>query len=147
MHRTLNVACAVAGAAGILILALGMADEPDQPAGQPAPQSLTVGAVAPPATVPAEAYATEPPVITSPVIEPVIVEPVTEPTQPPVVAEPVTEPTSELDRSYPDLMLPACLTDEVTDVDCYWDAAIMGNGLGTSFVAIDGVAYYPEGSS
>ncbi len=28
--------------------------------------------------------------------------------------------------------------------NCYWDAATMGNGTGTSFVDIDGVLYFPE---
>lgn len=39
--------------------------------------------------------------------------------------------------------LPPCEHDEVTPVDCYWDAARMGNGQGRSFIVFDGVAYYP----
>lgn len=38
--------------------------------------------------------------------------------------------------------LPACVSED--SEDCYWDAAIMGNGGGTSFVRWGGVTYYPE---
>jgi hypothetical protein len=37
--------------------------------------------------------------------------------------------------------LPACATEDSSN--CFWDAAVQGNGQGTSFVDIDGVAYYP----
>lgn len=36
--------------------------------------------------------------------------------------------------------LPACVTESSTN--CYWDATTSGNGLGRSFVDIDGIAYY-----
>lgn len=48
------------------------------------------------------------------------------------------ESTSDL----PTLTLPPCPVEDADD--CYWDAARMGNGQGTSFVTIDGVTYYPE---
>lgn len=38
--------------------------------------------------------------------------------------------------------LPACEFDEVTDVNCIWDASTQGNGEGTSFIAYNGNAYY-----
>jgi hypothetical protein len=40
--------------------------------------------------------------------------------------------------------LPACLYDEVTEVNCIWDASTQGNGQGRSFIAYNGVAYYSE---
>lgn len=36
--------------------------------------------------------------------------------------------------------LPACETEDSTN--CYWDATVQGNGLGQSFVDIDGTAHY-----
>lgn len=42
--------------------------------------------------------------------------------------------------------LPACPTED--SANCYWDATVQGNGLGTSFVDIDGTAHpltVPEG--
>lgn len=36
--------------------------------------------------------------------------------------------------------LPECPTED--SADCYWDAAAHGNGLGRSFVDVDGVTYY-----
>ena len=44
----------------------------------------------------------------------------------------------------PDITLVPCPTDEVTNLDCYWDATMMGNGQGTSFIVIEGQAYYPS---
>lgn len=38
--------------------------------------------------------------------------------------------------------LPPCVTEDSTD--CYWDADVMGNGYGRSFVDIGGTAYYAE---
>lgn len=40
--------------------------------------------------------------------------------------------------------LPACLYDEVTEVNCFWDAQAQGNGVGRSFIAYNGSAYYAE---
>lgn len=42
---------------------------------------------------------------------------------------------------FPDLTLTPCAQED--SVNCYWDAAQMGNGEGTSFVNIDGTYYYP----
>lgn len=36
--------------------------------------------------------------------------------------------------------LPACETEDSTN--CYWDATVQGNGLGQSFVDINGTAHY-----
>ncbi|USH44460.1 membrane protein [Microbacterium phage Cassita] len=36
--------------------------------------------------------------------------------------------------------LPACSTEDSTN--CYWDATTHGNGLGQSFLDINGTAYY-----
>jgi hypothetical protein len=58
---------------------------------------------------------------------------------PPVPADAV--PTSN-GGYLPTLTLPPCVSED--SVNCYWDAARMGNGTGTSFVNIDGVYYYPE---
>ena len=43
----------------------------------------------------------------------------------------------------PDRTLVPC-PEEDSD-NCYWDAAQRGNGVGTSFITLDGVTYYPEG--
>ena len=40
------------------------------------------------------------------------------------------------------MILGPCPTED--SANCYWDATVSGNGQGTSFVDIDGVAYYPE---
>lgn len=42
------------------------------------------------------------------------------------------------------ITLGECATEDSDN--CYWDASSHGNGEGTSFVNIDGVTYYPEGS-
>lgn len=36
--------------------------------------------------------------------------------------------------------LPVCSTEDSTN--CYWDATVQGNGLGQSFVDINGTAHY-----
>ena len=41
------------------------------------------------------------------------------------------------------LFLPACEFED--SANCYWDAASSGNGLGSSFVDINGTAYYLKG--
>jgi hypothetical protein len=38
--------------------------------------------------------------------------------------------------------LPPCVTED--SANCYWDAASRGNGLGQSFVDVDGIVYYQE---
>lgn len=38
------------------------------------------------------------------------------------------------------LGMPSCATEDSTN--CVWDAATQGNGTGSSFVDIDGTAYY-----
>jgi hypothetical protein len=38
--------------------------------------------------------------------------------------------------------LPACESED--SANCIWDAGVEGNGMGTSFVDIDGTAYYPD---
>lgn len=45
---------------------------------------------------------------------------------------------------HPDIVLVPCPVEDAV-IDCYWDAATMGNGQGTSFVVIDGVVYRAEG--
>jgi len=55
---------------------------------------------------------------------------------------PVGEPTTPTGGYFPTLSLRPCLVED--DDDCYWDAARMGNGQGTSFMRLDGVTYYPE---
>jgi hypothetical protein len=62
-----------------------------------------------------------------------------------------TEPSSQLGDAAPAHVtapaapaasaLPACPSEDSDN--CYWDAATMGNGTGTSFVMLNGVAYYP----
>lgn len=39
-------------------------------------------------------------------------------------------------------VFPACPTEDATD--CAWDASTHGNGTGSSFVDINGTAYYIE---
>jgi hypothetical protein len=34
--------------------------------------------------------------------------------------------------------------EQEDSANCYWDAGTSGNGVGTSFVDIDGTAYYAE---
>lgn len=41
---------------------------------------------------------------------------------------------------YGGLSIPECATEDSTN--CYWNAATMGNGTGSSFIDIDGTAYY-----
>lgn len=41
---------------------------------------------------------------------------------------------------YPTYTLPPCATEDSDN--CYWNAARMGNGTGTSFINLDGVTYY-----
>ncbi len=41
---------------------------------------------------------------------------------------------------YPIYTLPPCATEDSDN--CYWNAATMGNGTGTSFINLDGVTYY-----
>lgn len=42
----------------------------------------------------------------------------------------------------PTITLPPC---EQEDSDnCYWDAQVMGNGTGTSFISLHGTVYYPS---
>lgn len=40
----------------------------------------------------------------------------------------------------PTYTLPPCATEDSDN--CYWNAATMGNGTGTSFINLDGVTYY-----
>jgi hypothetical protein len=42
----------------------------------------------------------------------------------------------------PLLDLPACVTEDSDN--CVWDARVMGNGRGESFVAYEGAVYYVE---
>lgn len=62
-------------------------------------------------------------------------EPVTNPTAPAQAPEDVID-------SLPDIVLVPC--PEEDSRNCYWDATLMGNGVGRSFVNIGGVTYYPE---
>jgi hypothetical protein len=48
----------------------------------------------------------------------------------------------DLINSMPDITLVPC--PEEDSRNCYWDATRQGNGIGTSFVNIDGTYYYPE---
>jgi len=38
------------------------------------------------------------------------------------------------------VVLPYCQTED--SVDCYWDAEKQGNGVGRSFIDLDGYTYY-----
>lgn len=88
------------------------------------------------------------PTDTPPIVEPEVTEPpatpiesvpvtVTPPTEPaPIEAAPVTPAT------LPTYTLPPCATEDSDN--CYWDAARMGNGTGTSFISLNGVLYFPE---
>lgn len=55
---------------------------------------------------------------------------------------PVGEPTTPNGGYFPTLNLRPCLNED--SEDCYWDAARMGNGQGTSFIRLGGVTYYPD---
>jgi len=57
---------------------------------------------------------------------------------------PAGEPTTPTGGYFPTLNLRPCLVED--DENCYWDAARMGNGQGTSFIRLDGITYYPEAS-
>lgn len=52
------------------------------------------------------------------------------------------QPVTENGGYFPTLTLIPCAQED--SVNCYWDAARMGNGEGTSFVNIDGTMYYPR---
>lgn len=54
-------------------------------------------------------------------------------------ATPTPTPTPDA-PVFPTYSVGPCATEDATD--CYWDAARMGNGVGTSFVNIGGVYYY-----
>lgn len=47
---------------------------------------------------------------------------------------------------HPTLTVPPCESDDgyAPGGSCYWGAATMGNGQGSSFVVLDGVFYYAE---
>ena len=78
------------------------------------------------------------------------------PTAPEVPAQPVaTEPCTVgtlsaegvcvQDGEWGDVTLIPCPTEgEDLSLDCYWDAAVRGNGGGTSFIQFGGEVYYPE---
>lgn len=55
---------------------------------------------------------------------------------------PAGEPTTPNGGYFPTLELRPCQVED--DDNCYWDAARMGNGQGTSFITVDGITYYPE---
>ena len=40
------------------------------------------------------------------------------------------------------LIMPPCATED--SLNCYWDASASGNGIGQSFIDIDGTAYIIE---
>ena len=44
----------------------------------------------------------------------------------------------------PSVTVPPCVTEDDPG-PCYWDADVRGNGMGRSFVVLDGVTYYLEG--
>jgi len=80
-----------------------------------------------------------------------------EPTTPPMYGapKPVAMPPAGSAASIPvpptvgnaepgDRVIPPCENED--SPNCYWDAATMGDGTGTSFINWDGVYYYPEGS-
>lgn len=50
----------------------------------------------------------------------------------------------DLINSMPFITLVPC--PEEDSRNCYWYADKQGNGIGTSFVNVDGIYYYPEGS-
>jgi hypothetical protein len=56
---------------------------------------------------------------------------------------PVNEPMTPNGGYFPTLTLRPCPVEDADN--CYWDAARMGNGQGTSFITVDGVTYYPAG--
>lgn len=60
-------------------------------------------------------------------------------------AEPTPEPTPT-HTTLPDDWtqgLPPCILED--DLNCYWDASTMGNGIGHDFINIDGILTYPNG--
>jgi len=38
------------------------------------------------------------------------------------------------------LIMPPCATED--SVNCHWDASASGNGVGSSFIDVNGTAYY-----
>ena len=118
------------------------ATEQDAPE-QTAPETALSDAVSTQDADPGVTYS--PPPVESVTAAPVEAEQVIPagPAEPPVVETPV-EPTVEPVPEFPTLILPPCEPEDSTN--CYWNAQQMGNGLGTSFVNIDGVYYYAEGN-
>jgi hypothetical protein len=61
--------------------------------------------------------------------------------QPAVVVDPAPPIVNE-DPAFPSVTLTPCVMEDSDN--CYWDAARMGNGTGTSFIRLDGVTYRAE---
>ncbi len=68
---------------------------------------------------------------------------------PPALPTPSTEEAPPLPTDLPDpvldqsvLVLPPCVMED--DQNCYWDASVRGNGVGTSFINLNGTYYYEE---
>lgn len=125
-------------ACGGFVYAIGMGMSEPAPHSTPVASGEKVELSEPTAEPPPEPTITELPV---PVIEsvPVVVEPapITD-----VSIQSVPEPIAVEAEALPTLNLPPC--EQEDSENCYWDAARMGNGLGRSFVNIDGTYYYEE---
>jgi hypothetical protein len=52
------------------------------------------------------------------------------------------EPISAVETVSPGILIVPCAQED--SHDCFWDAATMGNGQGTSFVNLAGIYYYPR---
>lgn len=50
------------------------------------------------------------------------------------------ETTVNIENGFPSVQLDYCEYED--SQNCYWDADVSGNGQGTSFIDVDGVAYY-----
>lgn len=73
-------------------------------------------------------------------------EPIPTITELPVPVIDAVPPVPATESSEPPVTLPTytiapCVVEDADN--CYWDAALMGNGQGTSFVTLNGVTYYP----
>lgn len=148
MHRILPLTLGVALGAALVACTAGALGTPDAPAPDEEVSVTVVGAPTPTAT-PVEAVVV-PPVVDPPTIvdeashDGTLNEDDATDEPDPVIVDgdrPAQAPEDVID-SLPDIVLVPC--PEEDSRNCYWDAATMGNGVGRSFVNIDGRMYYEE---
>jgi hypothetical protein len=138
MTNLKSVAAATIIVASLSVSAYALSQSPAASHAENAPTDAPTTQVytAPDATVPVSrdaATATTPtPAVQAPTTAPIPESaPIT--TDKPFIGAP-------LPMQLPNLLLPPCAQED--SVNCYWDARVMGNGTGESFINWNGVLYY-----